>query len=276
MAGGTLQFDTITDSAGTGAPNFPNGIKLNGSATIVGNASPSLVGVVTSYVPVIRSATDVLTSASGTSLATDGFSTYEFSTGGSNQTLTVPSVTVSAGRTITLVKTDSGAGNVSIVNPDGSLTGPSPTLYTQNATSTIYCDGTNWITIVTPIQETTFTATFTQSGGYSQPVSVKITKIARLVQLEIPQFTGTTTAAAAILSGATDIPSWARPAIESRQGAIIANGASAVNTGGIYFTITGQIQVYVTPAGNTFTSGVTGGLGAGGTSTTSYTYKATA
>lgn len=122
-------------------------------------------------------------------------------------------------------------------------------------------------------EENAFNATFTQSGGYSQTVNIKVVRIGGLVTLQIPTFSGTATAAAPILSGATDIPSRFRPSIESRQGAIITNGANAANTGGIYFTVAGQIQVYSTPAGNNFTIAVTIGLGAGGTSASTWSYK---
>lgn len=121
---------------------------------------------------------------------------------------------------------------------------------------------------------TTFTATFTQAGGYSQAVTVKAFKIGTFVQLEIPTFSGSATATATINSGATDVPAAYRPAIELRMPSIVINGGGVSNTiGSVSVTTAGQIQAAATPSGGGFTSGTTSGLGGGGTSTVTVTYR---
>jgi len=122
-------------------------------------------------------------------------------------------------------------------------------------------------------EATTFSATFTQAGGYSATVTVKAQRLGKKVTLEVPTFQGSATAATTIVSGATDIPARLRPAIESRNLSIIINGGGVSNNpGGIYFTTGGQIQVSSTPSGSGFTNGTTAGLGAGGTSACSWSY----
>lgn len=77
-------------------------------------ATPTVAGIVTSYSPVIQSAVSTTTNASATSTTTDGFSTYLFSTGNTDRSLTLPAASANAGREITVKKTDAGSGSVTV------------------------------------------------------------------------------------------------------------------------------------------------------------------
>jgi hypothetical protein len=117
-----------------------------------------------------------------------------------------------------------------------------------------------------------FTATFTQSGGFSQAVAVTYQRIGNLVILNIPTFNASATASATLDSGATDVPAAARPAIQYRAPAQVA-----VNTvdvmGVINVTTTGQISIGANLGGGNFTSGQNARFGGGGTTIQTVLYR---
>lgn len=79
--------------------------------------------------------------------------------------------------------------------------------------SAVISDASGNLSFLTYVYTTgTFSATFTQTGGYSQTITISYTRINNQVTLRIPAFRGTATAAASIDSGATDVPSALRPA----------------------------------------------------------------
>lgn len=129
-------------------------------------------------------------------------------------------------------------------------------------------------TLLNYFEETTFGATFTQSGGYSQAVTVKATRIGKQVTLEIPAFTATSTANATIVSGTTDIPARFRPATENRSVAIVSNNGVSTTLGAVWFGTGGQITVNASVTGASFPNSTANcGLSAGGTTTQSFTYR---
>lgn len=122
-------------------------------------------------------------------------------------------------------------------------------------------------------EQITFTATFTQSGGYSQTPTIKVTRIGKQVTIELPTFGATTTATAPISSGATDVPARFRPAI-AFSGFLIYQSAGVSNTpGGLTISTGGQINLYTTIGQNNFTSGNANSGPGDGTRTQSFTYK---
>lgn len=115
---------------------------------------------------------NVLTNANYTVLPYDGYSIFEFSTGASNRTLTLPAANASSGRIITVKKSDSGSGFVTVTPATGSIDQSSTyQLSAQWAWISIYSDGSNWFIIglspgvVNNINAADYTVT--TSDGYS-------------------------------------------------------------------------------------------------------------
>lgn len=144
MSGGTAQFDTYTNSAGTGAPNFPYGITTTSGVTTITNGNYAI-------------------------LTTDGFNTFQFSTGSSNRTLTLPTAAGNINRIFRVEKIDNGTGQVQIV---GTINGSSASttlnaLNYQYGACTIYCDGTSFYYINQPVENGTYTPTYTNGANTS-------------------------------------------------------------------------------------------------------------
>lgn len=109
----------------------------------------------------------------------------------------------------------------------------------------------------------TFTATFTQAGGYSQAVTVRYKKVNDLVTLSIPGFTGTSTATAPIDSGATDVPSDLRPTAASYMPVFVIEGGTNNTPGVIEVGTGGQLRVFRTAASPNWGGSGNAGLVAG-------------
>lgn len=125
-------------------------------------------------------------------------------------------------------------------------------------------------TVLNHFEETTATATFTQSGGYSQAVTIRLKRIGTHVFLEIPGFAGTSTASASIVSGA-DIPARFRPALLQEFSArVVAVGAATA--GELTISTGGVISLFASISGGSFLTANTSGLG---TNSITYSYSAT-
>lgn len=86
---------------------------------------------------------NVVSSAAYTITDADGYDVIAVSTGASNRSITLPSAANNAGRRITLIKTDSGAGAIAIGN--ATITGmASELISTQNGYCVVVSDGTTW------------------------------------------------------------------------------------------------------------------------------------
>jgi hypothetical protein len=115
-----------------------------------------------------------VSSANYTVTTTDGYDTIIVSTGASDRTVTLPAAASSTGRTLKVIKSDSGAGFVILDgNASETINGQATrTLYGQYADTTVYCDGTTWF-VVADNQPTwmAYTPTFT---GFGTPTSVEV------------------------------------------------------------------------------------------------------
>lgn len=98
-------------------------------------------------------------------------------------------------------------------------------------------------------------------GANSAGVNIKITRIGRIVTLEIPAFTGVTptTNSTALVSN-TNLPTWARPSASKSVNASVHNNATWQTVPGNFFVTTGgQIQVYRDILGTAYTNSALAG-----------------
>lgn len=145
----------MADSGATFNFSGATNITFPTSGTLAANslATPTVAGIVTSYVPTVASAIKSVSSANYVILTADGFDTILVSTGASDRTITLPAASSNAGRTLRFQKTDSGAGHV-IVTRAGSDTIDANTtrvLVNQYDAMIITCNGgTNYSVIKHP------------------------------------------------------------------------------------------------------------------------------
>ncbi len=138
-------------------------------------ATPTVSGTVTSFVPVVASGIAVSSGANVTATSTDGYDTYQIATAGANRTFTLPAVSVSAGRKIKVLKSDSGtadvAGGYLLIAANGSdpLIGDATAfrLLYQGAYTDLYSDGTSWYVSST----TSLNANSAGDYNYVNPIS---------------------------------------------------------------------------------------------------------
>lgn len=118
------------------------------SGTLAANsaATPTVAGIVTTFVPVVASAIKTVSSANYTILDTDGYDTVLVTTGASQRTITLPAVANNAGRRLVIKKVDSGAGTVLIDTPGAeTIDGAAQNLLTaQYSFVELIADGSNW------------------------------------------------------------------------------------------------------------------------------------
>jgi len=121
-------------------------------AISVDTATPTTPGSVKTYVPAPSSAIKTLSSAGYTVLDTDGYDTIEATTGGSNQTVTLPTLANNLGRKITLKKIDGGAGFLYLDGAgsetiDGSTSATTYGAPKQNNTVTVVAASAGWVVV---------------------------------------------------------------------------------------------------------------------------------
>lgn len=135
-------------------------------------ATADVAGVVTTFVPTIKSSVNSVSSADYTILDGDGYDTILVSTGASDRTITLPTAADNIGRKIFIKKTDSGAGKV-IIDGEGSETIDGAlvkNILYQYESYGIVCDGSNWlVTEVDYLGDTSYTPT---TGGIGTPTNV--------------------------------------------------------------------------------------------------------
>lgn len=120
----SLKVDSITDAAGSGSPDFPNGFTT-------ANQGYDYSDKVADY----------------TVTTTDNIRTIGMTTGGTDRAVDLPSAATSTGRILTIKKVDSGVGTVTI-DPNASQTLDGDTtvvLTTQYEAITFQSDGSNWL-----------------------------------------------------------------------------------------------------------------------------------
>jgi hypothetical protein len=129
-----VRADTFTDAAGTGSPDFPNNLTVNGSLLSQGGA---------------RSASNVVYSAQSgnyTILDDDNVDVVGVTTGVTTRIITLPTAADNADRSITIVKVDSGTGAVEIDGEGAETISGTTVAYLEEKddSMTLKCDGTGW------------------------------------------------------------------------------------------------------------------------------------
>lgn len=127
-------------------------------------ASGTASGIVSTYTPADNVNTKIISSANYTVLDADGYRYFLITTGASDRTFTLPSVT-SLGRPLFIKKVDAGAGKVIVTPASGNIDGATTnSLNAQNSFIEVLPDGTNWtVTRVWDMVEFTSTSDFNQS-----------------------------------------------------------------------------------------------------------------
>lgn len=242
-------------------------------------ATPTAHGVVTTYVPTIASAVHTVSSANYTILDNDGFNRIQVTTGASNRTITLPAVANNAGRYIEFYKADSGSGAVVVDTPGAEVivdgysgsTG-SFSLYTQFASGSVYCDGSNWYIIKDFFSYGTDTLVFSFNGigGNTGSLTLRYTRTNNLVTMTLPDsFTATTGISSTTLS-ATTVPTWARPSVTMDYPIPVQNNSTNLTTmGRLQIASTGVVTIFRDYVSTAFTDASTCGLVTG---TRTYTW----
>ena len=151
-----MQADTITNAAGSGAPNFSHGVKLSTSQVLqadtienaAGTGAPNFPNSLTSagQIPITSGSYDIA-NAPYTILTTDGYNFIEAKTTlTASRTVTLPAAASSAGRKITFIKQDSTSFIMTIACAGSDTINGGASTYLLYAYSwlTIVSDGTNW------------------------------------------------------------------------------------------------------------------------------------
>lgn len=126
-------------------------------------ATPTALGTTTSYISTVQNRVKTVTSTNHVVLDNDGFDIFLVSTAGTNRTITLPTASANDGREVTIKKTDSGTGTV-IIDGEGSETidgDLTQTLYFQNGTVKIICNGTAWFIVDAITEEGTYSPDYT-------------------------------------------------------------------------------------------------------------------
>lgn len=98
-------------------------------------------------------------------------------------------------------------------------------------------------------------------GSASASVAIKITRIGRVVTLDIPSFTTVvpTTGSVALFSN-TNLPTWARPTTAKSTPSIVHNNGAYVTTPGyLYINTSGRLEFYRDIAGTAYTNSANAG-----------------
>ena len=174
-----------------------------------------------------------LSSAGYTILDLDGFSTIAVSTGGSNQTVTLPATASNVGRILTFKKTDSGAGQIIVIRAgsdtiDGAT---SYTQYTQYSTLILQCTASGvWSVIEHPIEEGSTSPTFSWNGtspSASAVFTLRFKRHKNVVTMSVNAAqaawpTTGTTGTTNQLSALSALPVWATPSASPSNGTTTA------------------------------------------------------
>lgn len=159
------------------------------------------------------------------------------------------------------------AVNANIANDDSPTTAwPSSSAYwvvTKSAPGSVLFGAATatQMGLVSAEESGSFTATFTQSGGYSQAVSVKYHRVGKMVTLRFPSFAATATATAGINVTAGTIPASLRPDTSTYWPVFVRdNGADLAAPGYLGVFADGAISLGKSWTSSNFTSGASAGL----------------
>lgn len=129
-------------------------------------ATPTTVGLITSYFSTIQSAINNVSSANYTITTTDGYEAIFVNTGGADRTITLPAASANTGRVIYFKKTNSGAGTVIITRAGSDTIDGATTLQlgAQYESTALLCDGTGWNRQAAPILTQSLSGLVTSAG----------------------------------------------------------------------------------------------------------------
>ena len=115
-------------------------------------------------------------SADYTVLDDDGIKTILMTTGASDRTVTLPTASANSGRSITVMKVDSGAGKCTIDGEGSETINGVATcdLYTQYDRVTVVCDGSEWFRVESEWGEYDISSLVTYSAGFGTISDEKI------------------------------------------------------------------------------------------------------
>jgi hypothetical protein len=123
------KLDDLADvDTTTSAPSNGDGLVFDGTnfvptaGAVVNEATASSLGTVTSYASLVQSRTNVVASANYTILDSDKYDTILVDTGGSDRTITLPTLADNLGRRITIKKTDSSQIGRVLIDGEGAET----------------------------------------------------------------------------------------------------------------------------------------------------------
>ncbi|HYX39926.1 MAG TPA: hypothetical protein VE954_43070 [Oligoflexus sp.] len=98
-------------------------------------------------------------------------------------------------------------------------------------------------------------------GAASAGVAIKITRVGRIVTIDIPVFTGVTpTGGSSALISNTNLPVWARPPIQKTISSMSHNNGLWVQSGMCVIITSGQIQFYRDVNGTAYTNSAAAGF----------------
>lgn len=209
--------------------------------------------------------TNTVSSADYTITNTDGYTTIAVSTGATNRTITLPSVSSNTDREIQIVKTDSGVGQVLI---SGTVDGFTNTqLGYQYDSFTVYSDGTSWYFKNGFYSSSITSATFAGAGGTPGTGIAGNLAVERrgntcwvIISSGFRQTSGTSNTT---FSCGTSLPTWARPGSGSPQlrGMIVRNnGVSDTNVGVVAINTNGSIDIMRDNSSTAFTNAASMGV----------------
>lgn len=141
----TLVYDTDTSSVKY--DNGTNLVEISGASAA--SADGDTAGIVTTFTPTVKSRVNSVSSANYTVLDDDGYETIAVSTGATTRTVTLPTASANTGRKLTITKTDSGAGYIT-VDGEGAETVNGLTTVSvifQYDFIEVLCTGSEWLII---------------------------------------------------------------------------------------------------------------------------------
>ena len=173
----------FNDKAAAGVPNAPTGkvriINRSGSLFAQDDtgaedllasssaATPDVAGIVTAFVPVVKSSVNA-TNVAYPILDGDGFSHIHVTTGATaDMAVTLPTAADNEGREITVMKVDTGTGNILLVDDTDSalINGKaSQDIFGHRSYMKVVSDGATWLIVDQAMTMTAYTATIVGFG----------------------------------------------------------------------------------------------------------------
>jgi len=179
LTGLTRKEATIFYDTDTSTVKYDNGtslVEISGASTA--SADGDTAGIITTFTPTVKSQVHTVSSANYTVLDDDGYDTIAVSTGGTTRTVTLPTASDNTGRRITITKTDSGSGYITVDGEGAETVNGLATVSVifQYDFIEVLCTGSEWLIVnqqgaspwisVTPT--TSLTTNATSTGLYKR------------------------------------------------------------------------------------------------------------